>query len=149
MSRTVNGEHLFGEVEKEMLGKQISKVAEYCGIEVINSTPMINHFHVTARVPKKQPVADPELLRRYALLHSGVSRWQTQALEAIERTLAEDGEDAADWRKRQLAMMGDISPFMQLVNSGFQSGTTAPITATARCGQSGTKVCCWNPTVPR
>jgi len=119
MSRTVNGEHLFGEMEKEMLGKQIRKVAEYCGIEVINCTPMINHFHITARVPKKQPVSDAELLRRYALLHSGLSRWQTQALEAIERMLAEDGEDAADWRERQLAMMGDISPFMQLAKQRF------------------------------
>jgi len=84
MSRTVNGEHLFGELEKEMLTKQIYKVAEYCGIEVTNCASMINHFHITARVPKLGPVTDAELLRRYAVLHSSTSKWQVLQLEGSQ-----------------------------------------------------------------
>jgi len=119
MSRTVNGEFLFGEVEKEMLRKHIWRVAEYCGIQVITAAPMSNHFHITVRVPAPAPVSDAELLRRYALLHSGISRWEVQPLEAIEHMLAENGEDAEAWRQRQLAMMRDISPYMQLVKQRF------------------------------
>jgi hypothetical protein len=33
MSRTVNGEFLFGDVERETLRKHIWLVAEYCGIQ--------------------------------------------------------------------------------------------------------------------
>jgi len=119
MSRTVNGEFLFGDVEREMLRKHIWLVADYCGIQVITATPMSNHFHITVRVPAPAPVSDAELLRRYSLLHSGVSPWQTQHLEAIERVLTENGEDAEEWRQRQLAMMRDISPYMQLVKQRF------------------------------
>ena len=119
MSRTVNGEHLFQDVEKDMLVKQIYKTAEYCGIEVITCAAMINHFHITARVPRKAPLSDAELLRRYALLHTGTSKWQMTTAEGIKRILDEGGDKAAEWRQQQMAMMGDISPFMQLVKQRF------------------------------
>ena len=58
-SRTVNGEFLFGDVEREMLRKHIWLVAVYCGIQIITATPMGNHFHVTVRVPAPAPVRTP------------------------------------------------------------------------------------------
>jgi len=67
MSRTVNGEFLFGDVEREILGKHIWLVADYCGIQVVTASPMSNHFHITVRVPPPAPVSDAELLRRYLI----------------------------------------------------------------------------------
>jgi putative transposase len=119
MSRTVNGEFLFGDVEKEMLRKHIWLVADYCGVQVVTAAAMSNHFHITVRVAAPGAVSDAELLRRYALLHNGTSRWQRLRLEALQRILAENPEEAGESRSRQLAMMHDISPYMQLLNQRF------------------------------
>jgi putative transposase len=119
MSRTVNGEWLFQDVEKEMLRRHIWQVADYCGVQVLTYAVMSNHFHIVVRVPKKEAVGDTELLRRYQVLHSGVSAWEKLALTAIERMLAEDGPEAWQWRQRQMAMMGDISPYLQLLKQRY------------------------------
>lgn len=119
MSRTVNGDWLFGDVEKETLRRHIWQVADYCGIQLITYAVMSNHFHVVVRVPKKEPLCDRELLRRYAILHSGISAWQQMKLAALERMLAADGADAQAWRERQMAMMGDLSPYLQLLKQRF------------------------------
>jgi REP element-mobilizing transposase RayT len=119
MSRTVNGEWLFQEADKEVLRQHIWQVAGYCGVEILSYAIMSSHFHVLARVPVKGALNDQELLRRYRLLHSRPTLWETMRLEAIERILNENGERAQKWRERQLAMMGDISPFMQLLKQRF------------------------------
>ena len=51
MTRTVNGERLFGDREKEVLRKMIWQVAEFSGVEVLTYCVMSNHFHVLVRVP--------------------------------------------------------------------------------------------------
>ena len=119
MSRTVNGEWLFQDADKEILRQHIWQVAEYCGVAIVSYAIMSSHFHVLARVPVKGALTDQELLRRYRLLHSRPTLWETMRLEAIERLLNENGERAQRWRERQLAMMGDISPFMQLLKQRF------------------------------
>ena len=53
MSRTVNGERLFGEREKEMLRRMLHQVADFCGVQVLTYCVMSNHFHVLVRVPDR------------------------------------------------------------------------------------------------
>ncbi len=53
MSRTVNGEVLFGEVEKEVFRKMIWKVAEFSGARVITYAVMNNHFHLLVEEPEE------------------------------------------------------------------------------------------------
>ena len=48
---------------------QLWLTAEFCGVEILTSAIMSNHFHVLVRVPQKSMPADAELLRRYRLLH--------------------------------------------------------------------------------
>src|ERR1039458_6573629 len=119
MTRTVNGEHLFKDSAKEILRKQLWQVSDYCGIEIITYTIQANHFHVVTEVPKKQPVSDAELLRRYAVLHPRPSRYQGARWKVSKAQLESNGPEAENWRRRQLAMMGDLSPFMQLVKQRF------------------------------
>jgi REP element-mobilizing transposase RayT len=64
ISRTVNGEWLFEDVDKEILRRQLWQVADYCGVQIITYTIMSNHFHVLLNVPRREPVSDVELLRR-------------------------------------------------------------------------------------
>ena len=119
MTRTVNGERLFDDVAKEVLRKQLWQVADYCGVQVLTHAILSNHFHVLVRVPRKAAIPDAELLRRHAVLYPKPTRFQTARLSVIRQQLATDGPEAVTWRKRQLALMGDVSPFMKLVKQRF------------------------------
>lgn len=119
MSRTVNGERLFDPTAREVLRSMIWQVADYCGIQVLTYAILSNHFHLLLRVPVKSLISDAELLRRYAVLYPKPTRYQTARLGVIRQQLAENGPEAADWRRRQCALMGDISPFMQILKERF------------------------------
>jgi putative transposase len=119
VSRTVNGEWLFDDAAKEVLRRQIWQVADYCGVLVVTYAIMSNHFHVLLHVPRREPVADTELLRRYKVMYPKPTKYQTARLTVIEAELAHDGPHALAWRKRQLALMGDVSPYMKLVKQRF------------------------------
>jgi putative transposase len=121
MSRTVNGERIFDDTSKEVLRKHLWNVADYCGIEVITYAVVENHFHVMVHVPQKAELSDAELLRRYEVLHPRPSPSRGARLEVIRKQLEANGEEAQKWRRRQQAMMGDLSPFMQLFKQGFST----------------------------
>ncbi|HVU35093.1 MAG TPA: transposase [Opitutaceae bacterium] len=119
MSRVVNGEWWFDPVGREVLRKQLWQVAEYCGIEVLTYAILSNHFHFLVRVPRKGPIDDEELLRRYAVLYPSPTRFQIARLAVIKAQLAANGAEAEAWRERQLALMNDVSAFMKLVKQRF------------------------------
>jgi hypothetical protein len=119
MSRTVNGEKLFEEDDREMLRRQMWAVAEFCGVEVITYTIMPNHFHVLVRIPQKRKVSDKELLRRYRLLHPRRNKYQVASLELIEEQLAGNTPEGIAWRERMMRMMCDLSEFMKLFKQRF------------------------------
>lgn len=54
MSRTVNGERLFGAVEKEAFRRMMWRMAAFSGVEVLTYTVMDNHFHILAKVPDRR-----------------------------------------------------------------------------------------------
>ena len=119
MSRTVNGEFLLKEADREAFRRQMWKVAEYCGVQVLTYTILSNHFHIVVRVPVRGPVSDEELLRRYAVLYPRPTRYQTARLEVIKAQLESGGPDAVQWRRRQLRQMGDVSEYMKLLKMRF------------------------------
>jgi putative transposase len=119
MTRTVNGERLLDDVAKEVLRRQLWQIADYCGLEIITYAIMSNHFHVLVRVPQKQLVADCELVRRYRVLYPKPTKYQSARFEVIQSKLKSNDAEAQSWRDRQLAMMGDLSPFMKLVKQRF------------------------------
>jgi putative transposase len=119
MSRTVNGERLLDETAREVLRKMIWQVADYCGIQVLTYAILSNHFHLLLRVPVKTPIPDEELLRRYRVLYPQPTRFQTSRLEIIRQQLIANGPQAVDWRRRQTALMGDLSPYMQILKERF------------------------------
>ncbi|MFW5874275.1 MAG: transposase, partial [Verrucomicrobiota bacterium] len=80
MTRTVNGERLFGDREKEMLRRMIWRVADFSGVEVLTYAVMGNHFHVLVRVPAETEVSDGELMRRYRVLYPKPTKYQTASI---------------------------------------------------------------------
>jgi REP element-mobilizing transposase RayT len=119
ISRTVNGERLFDEDAKEMLRRQMWQIADYCGVVILTYAVMENHFHMLVRVPKKAPISDEEHLRRYRLLYPKPTRFQIASLAVVESQLKAGGPDAEAWRKRQRALMNDVSAFMKLLKQRF------------------------------
>jgi len=110
---------LLDDVAKEVLRKQLWQIADYCGVEVLTYAIMSNHFHVLVRVPRRGAISDAELVRRYRVLYPKPTRYQAARFEVIEAQLKTSGEEAKAWRDRQLALMGDLSPFMKLVKQRF------------------------------
>jgi len=119
MTRTVNGERVIDDVAKEVLRKQLWQVADFCGVQILTHAILSNHFHVLLKVPLKTLPSDPELLRRYQLLHPKPTKYQTERLDVIKGQLKNGGPEGEAWRKRQLTLMGDVSAFMKLVKQRF------------------------------
>ena len=119
MTRTVNGERLFKDREKEVLRKMIWQVADFCGVEVLTYCVMSNHFHVLVRVPEQVDVSDAELLRRYRVLYPKPTKYQTASIQVLEKTLAKGGDEAEAIRRKLLARMGDVSEYMKTLKQRF------------------------------
>lgn len=54
MSRTVNGEFLFGPSEKEAFRRLMWRMAKFAGVEIFTYVVMSNHFHILVKVPDRQ-----------------------------------------------------------------------------------------------
>ena len=119
MTRTVNGERILDDPAKDVLRKQLWQIADFCGVQILTYTILSNHFHVLVRVPQKQIPPDAELLRRYQTLYPRPTKYQCARLEVIQAQLATNGPEASAWRRRQTALMGDVSQFMKLVKQRF------------------------------
>lgn len=119
ISRTVNGERLFGDREKEHLRRELWRVGRYCGIELATYALMTNHFHVLVHVAQRRALTDGELIDRYCHLHPDRPTTGFSRRAALEEMLALNDATAQDWRDRQQALMGDISPFMQILKQRF------------------------------
>ncbi|MFO8027951.1 MAG: transposase [Opitutales bacterium] len=119
MTRTVNGEHLFGGREKEVLRKMIWQVADFCGVRVLTYCIMANHFHVLVHVPEVGELSDGELMRRYKVLYPKPTKYQTASIKVLEKQLAAGGEEAEAVRQRLRVRMGDVSEFMKALKQRF------------------------------
>ena len=119
MTRTVNGEFLFKDREKEVLRKMIRQVADFCGVEVLTYCIMSNHFHVLVQVPGEGVISDVELMRRYRVLYPKPTKYQEASVGIMETHLKAAGEEAEVIRRRLLARMSDVSEFMKALKQRF------------------------------
>jgi putative transposase len=119
MTRTVNGELLFKDREKEILRKMIWQVADFSGVQVLTYCIMSNHFHVLVRVDDGQEISDAELMRRYKVLYPKPTKYQEASAALMAKTLEEGGEEAEAIRRKLRARMGDVSEFMKAVKQRF------------------------------
>lgn len=119
MTRTVNGELLFEDREKEILRKMIRQVADFCGVQVLTYCIMSNHFHVLVRVEDGQVVSDAELMRRYKVLYPKPTKYQQASATLMAKTLEAGGDEAEAIRRKLRVRMGDVSEFMKAVKQRF------------------------------
>jgi putative transposase len=119
MTRTVNGELLFKDREKEILRKMIRQVADFSGVEVLTYCILSNHLHVLVRVPDGDAVSDRELMRRYKVLYPKPTKYQEASAQVMQAQLQAGGEEAEVIRRKLLARMSDVSEFMKAVKQRF------------------------------
>jgi len=119
INRIVGGQWLLGDLEKEVLRKHIWATAAYCGLVVLTYVIMSNHYHVLVLVPKRRPVPDAELLKRYRAFHRRLNKQQRDRLDEIEQDMLINGPLAQHWREQQLRQMFDISKFGALLDQRF------------------------------
>ena len=115
ISRIVGGERLLSDRGKEILRRQIWRVSDFCGVDVLTYCIMSNHFHLLVRVPEKQEVSDQELLRRYFMLYAE----EEISISSLTAMLQKNGKEAKAWRKLMLGRMGDVSVFMKMLKQRF------------------------------
>ena len=111
MSRIVGKQSLLGYLEREVLRKQIWKLADFCGIEVLTYAVLGNHFHVLIRVPEKVEIDDNELVRRIEVLYG------EERARVVEAGLT--GGAAQSIREGYIKRMGDVSEYMKELKQRF------------------------------
>lgn len=119
MSRTVNGEAMFGNREREILRKMIWQVSEFSGVKIITYAVMKNHFHLLVEVPSDVRVSDDEIVRRYRRLYPAPTPWQPMRAEILEEHLHQNTLEGIALRKALTGRMHDISWLMKTLKQRF------------------------------
>jgi len=120
MSRTINGEALFGNREKEVLRKMIWQVADFSGIRIITYAVMKNHFHLLVEIPPQDTaVSDEELVRRFRVLYPRPMPWQPMTAEVLEQHLKSGSIEGDQLRKSLTKRMHDGSIMMKTLKQRF------------------------------
>ncbi|MET3872845.1 hypothetical protein J3R74_002715 [Puniceicoccus vermicola] len=119
MSRTVNGEDMFGNREREILRKMIWQVSEFSGVRIITYAVMKNHFHLLVEVPSDVRVSDDEIVRRYRRLYPAPTPWQPMRAEILEEHLHQNTLEGIALRKALTGRMHDISWLMKTLKQRF------------------------------
>jgi putative transposase len=118
MSRVVDRQFIFGEIEKEHFVRLMRQYARFCGIQILTFCLMGNHFHLLIEVPKRPefPPNDAELLQRISAIYPPAH------VEQIRRQLADTSllsiqKDAL--RQRFWQRMGDLSQYLKELKQRF------------------------------
>lgn len=117
MTKVVGAAFLLGDQEKEILRKQLWKVAKFCGVEVLTYCLMSNHFHVLVKTPHPDDVKelnDKELIDRVRAIYP------VDKVEFFQEMLeSEDEELSSRYRANLKSRMGDVSLFMKELKQRF------------------------------
>ncbi len=121
ISRVVNREFVFGEVEKEQFVRLMREYEQFCGVRILTYCILSNHFHILVEVPER-PSALPgseELLKKLEQL-SGTAMSAATARQRMEmfRQAGDLAGEKAFW-ERICASMWDVSAFMKLLKQRF------------------------------
>jgi len=120
VSRVVDRQFLFKKAEKEQFVHLMRLYARFCGVRILSSCVMSNHFHLLVEVPPGEgaTMGDAEFLRRLGVLYSDGKVAQVRKELAEART--EGAEDrVAKIKERYTYRMGDLSEFMKTLKQRF------------------------------
>ncbi len=120
VSRTINKEFLWDDQAKEVLRRQIRKVAAFCGVDILAYCLMSNHFHILVRVVsgRSASLTTGELLEKLRDFYNNPEDIPTLSKLQKELTSEEAWRREAS-RNMLLARMDDLSNFMKILKQRF------------------------------
>ena len=132
MSRTVNGEFLFGPTEKEAFRRMMWRMAKFAGVEIFTYVVMDNHFHILLKVPDREKwlkrfdtkpgeaanAGEERLLTHLATVYSKafLKQLRNELKSFRERGMEEEVEKILDRFKRRFC---DVSLFVKELKERF------------------------------
>ncbi|MCC5839776.1 MAG: transposase [Opitutales bacterium] len=120
VSRVCGREFLFTDVEKEAFRGLLTRVAGFCGVEVITYALLDNHFHLLLEVPGTPgELSDEALLERARLLYGKERKGQPLSMARIEAALRAGGEVRAAMRGLLMARMASLPMFMKILKQRY------------------------------
>ena len=118
MSRVVDRQLVFGDVEKEHFASLMRQYARFCGIQILTFCLMGNHFHLLIEVPKRPeyPPNDAELIQRIGAIYSPVhvEKIRRQLADASLLCIQKDALRQHFWKR-----MGDLSQYLKELKQRF------------------------------
>jgi hypothetical protein len=115
MSRIVGGDFIFGSREKEWFVRQMWRIAEFLGMDILDYTVLSNHYHQLVHVPGVIELSDLQLLDRLKQYYGP----QGEEYLRYKEALTVGGRAAAVLRAKHLERIGDISAFEQTLKQSF------------------------------
>lgn len=131
ISRTVDQDFKFTEVERGIFEGMMYRCADFAGIYMLDFVIMSNHFHLIIEVPKYIHISDAELTRRMLILYGAkkaqqiFDRWEQWEKAGTPELVA---KAKAKMRKR----MYNLSDFVKTLKQRFS------ISYNQRHGRKGT-----------
>ncbi len=120
VSRTINKEFWWDEKAKEIMRRQLWKVAAFCGVDILAYCLMSNHFHVLVRVVtgRSASLSNRELSEKLRNFYTNPD--DQQLLARLQADLASPEPRIQEaTRKMLLARMDDLSNFMKIFKQRF------------------------------
>ncbi len=121
ISRVVNRDFVFGDLEKEKFKELMRHHERLCQVQVMTYCLMSNHFHVLVRVPQRPAVmpSDADLIAH--LQRCGVHPMTLGGVKYALAHLSEIGATEAleEVRQRWFSRMWDVSYFMKGLKQEF------------------------------
>ena len=123
MSRVVNRDFLFGDLEKEQFVAFMREYEQFCGVQVLTYCVMSNHFHILVEVPPRPtilPTAEELIGKLKGLSSTAISAGKAeQMIEMFRRSQDTKGEQ--EYLESFFGRMWDVSEFMKLLKQRFSS----------------------------
>jgi len=118
MSRVVDRQLIFGDVEKDHFARLMRQYAHFCGLQILTFCLMGNHFHLLIEVPKRpdSPPADSVLLDRIRAIYpqSFAHQIRNQLADTSLPTAQKDILRQQFWKR-----MGDLSQYFKELKQRF------------------------------
>jgi putative transposase len=121
ITRTVAGEFLFKEREKDEFTRLMRKAAAFSGIEILTHVVMSNHYHILIFVPPRVELSEAEVLRRVqAQVSAEHYNVMLREIAQLRRMGGQAGEKAVAERLALITRrMYSLAGFMHTLNQSM------------------------------
>lgn len=120
VSRVVDRDFKFGEVEREVFVQMMRRYEKFCGVQVLSYCVMSNHFHILVKVPPEceREIDEAEIVARMKSVYS--KGFVADVERKLKRHKKNHATKASRLEQEKFTnRMGDLSEFMKMLKWRF------------------------------